>query len=90
MTRIHILLDEPEKERFRKRAQQEGKSLAAWLRDAARARLVAESSQNNLESLEDLQAFFAGCDEWEKGQEPDWNQHRKVIERSVRSGAIDT
>jgi hypothetical protein len=87
MTRIHILLDKAERERFRRQAQREGKSLAAWLRDAARERLAAGERQPRLDSLEDLRAFFAACAERETGREPDWEEHRRAIEHSARSGA---
>jgi len=34
-----------------------------------------------------LEAFFTACDERESGEEPDWEAHREVIERSIRSGS---
>ncbi len=39
MTRIQVLLDEAEREEFRRQAEREGVSLSAWLRRAARERL---------------------------------------------------
>jgi hypothetical protein len=41
-------------------------------------------------SLEELKAFFAASDAREQGREPDWEDHLKVIEASMRSGATDT
>jgi hypothetical protein len=87
MNRIHILLDKAEKERFRRQAALEGKSLGAWLRDAARERLAAAESRTRLDSIEELRAFFEACTAREQGQEPDWEAHRSVIEGSLRSGA---
>lgn len=88
--RIHIILDEAEKERFRRQAEREGKSLAAWLREAARERFAASREDVELRTLEELRAFFDACDRRETGPEPDWEEHRKVIERSRGSGATDT
>jgi hypothetical protein len=89
MSRIHIPIDEAEHQRFRRQAEREGKSLAAWLRDAARERLAAAERRPRMDSLEELRAFFAGCAARERGREPDWDEHRRVIEQSVRSGAAD-
>ena len=87
-TRLHLVLDEEEKERFRRRAEQEGVSLSEWLRDAARDRL-AGTEPHLLDTIERLRAFFAACDARESGAEPDWEEHRAVIERSRGSGAAD-
>lgn len=89
MARIHIVLDENEKARFRSQAEREGKTLSAWLRDAAREKL-AEQGPGRLETMEELRRFFSECDRRETGTEPDWEQHVRVIERSRRSGAADS
>ena len=85
MTRIHIVVDEEEKERFRCCAEGEGKTLSEWLREAAREKLRQEGPLR-LDSLEELRAFFASCDARERRDEPDWEEHRRVIEASTRSG----
>jgi hypothetical protein len=90
MARIHVVLDDDDRERFRHQAEREGKSLGAWLRDAARDRLAAAQRAARLDTVEDLRAFFARCDERERQPEPDWSEHRRVIERSIRSGSSDT
>lgn len=87
--RIHVVLDPAEKERFRAAAEREGKTLSAWLRDVAQDRLRARSGRG-LDTADELGAFFRHCDEREVGREPDWESHRRVIERSVASGATDT
>ena len=84
-SRIHIVVDEEDKERFRRQAEREGKSLSAWLREAARARL-SERRASALDTAEELRAFFEACDDREAVPEPDWEEHRRVVERSVRSG----
>lgn len=88
-SRIHIVVDEAEKERFRRQAAREGRSLSAWLREAARERL-SRREQPALDEVEELRAFFEACDERETAPEPDWEEHRRVIDRSVGSGAADS
>ncbi|MFQ6046283.1 MAG: hypothetical protein ACE5PT_07990 [Gemmatimonadales bacterium] len=90
MTRIHLLLDEAEKERYRRQAEREGKSLAAWLREAAREKLSAAERQPRIETGAELRAFFEACDARELRKEPDWEEHRRVIEHSIRSGLSPT
>lgn len=88
MARIHIVVDEEEKERFRCCAEGEGKTLSEWLREAAREKLRQEGPLR-LDSLEELRAFFASCDARERRDEPDWEEHRRVIEGSARSGVAE-
>lgn len=88
-TRIHVVIDEVEKERFQREAAREGKSLSAWLREAARARM-ARREPAELDTVEDLREFFETCDARETEPEPDWEDHRRMIERSARSGAAGT
>jgi hypothetical protein len=85
-SRIHIVLDEAEKARYRRQAQREGKSLGAWLRAAAEDRLRASLQPRPLRTRAELERFFVECDEREPAPEPDWADHRAVIERSRRDG----
>ncbi|MGH7543523.1 MAG: hypothetical protein ACREK7_06240 [Gemmatimonadota bacterium] len=91
-SRIHIVVDDVEKERFRQRAEREGKSLSSWLRDAARDKMEIEPDRVELDTQEKLMAFFAECDARQEGEgrESDWKDHLRVIEASIRSGATDT
>ena len=88
--RIHIVVDRAEKERFRRLAAREGKTLSEWLRDAARERVAAAREAGALETTSGLRSFFAECDARERGQEPDWQVHREVIERSIGEGTAGT
>lgn len=90
MTRLHIVLDDAEKERFRRQAAREGKSLGAWLREAARERLAKTTVRRRLDTHAELRAFWAEIDARETEPEPDWEEHRRVIEESMASGATDT
>lgn len=88
-TRIHILLREADKARYRHQAEREGKSLGAWLREAAEEKL--ESGQTRrFGSAEELSDFFASRDGTERAPEPDWEEHRRVIERSRIDGTEPT
>lgn len=78
-TRIHIVVDEAEKERFRREASRRGLSLSAWIREAAREKL-AEGRGARLDSLQALGEFFRECDRRASGAEPDWERHEGRIE----------
>ncbi|MDT8368701.1 MAG: hypothetical protein RQ745_05810 [Longimicrobiales bacterium] len=82
-TRIHILVREADKARYGDQAEREGKSLGAWLREAAEEKLAAVESRR-FKTVEELRAFFGACDEGDAGREPEWAEHRSVIERSRR------
>ncbi|MGI8876024.1 MAG: plasmid mobilization protein [Egibacteraceae bacterium] len=87
--RIHIVVDEREREAFRARAATEGRSLSEWLREAARERLRT-TGPDELRNRSDLASFFAECDLREQGREPDWDEHVEVIEASRRAGLPPT
>lgn len=78
-TRIHIVVKEAEKERFRREAARQGTSLSAWLREAAREHM-ADREGAALDSLEALGEFFDACDQRESGVEPDWDRYRRAME----------
>lgn len=92
LVRFHILLDESEKEEFRRLAEREGKSLGEWIREAARERAAAAAAHERVDSVDALRAFFRACDEraGEVGQEPDWEVHKETIEASKRGGMSAT
>jgi len=84
--RIQLVLDAAEKERFRARAREEGKTLSQWLRDVARQALLRGEGSAEIRTVEDLQAFFQRCDDREAGTEPDWEAHRRQIDESRSHG----
>jgi hypothetical protein len=88
--RVQVILDEEERELFREAAAREGIPLSAWLREAGRERLGAQERLRQVNTVKELRAFFAACDKREKGVEPDWEEHRSVIEHSIRSGQAGT
>ncbi len=87
-TRIHLVLAEEEKARLEGAARREGMTLSAWIREAAREKLM-DSGPSSLASASELTSFFADCDQREMGRESDWDAHREVIEASKRAGAPD-
>ena len=90
MVRVQVLMEEEERERFRQLAQRSGLSLSAWLRRAGLEASARTDTDEALDSKESLREFFAACDARETGTEPEWEEHRQVIERSTRSGGTDS
>jgi hypothetical protein len=83
--RVHLILDPGEHAAFRARAADEGKTLSEWLREAARERLQ-RTRPAHIDSVDDLDRFFAERDAAESGEEPDWDQHVEVMHRSRSHG----
>lgn len=88
--RIQVIVDEHEREAFRQSAAREGLSLSAWLRKAGQEKLARIQRESKIRSARDLREFFTECDERENGSEPDWAEHKAVIEGSIRSGGSET
>jgi hypothetical protein len=86
--RLHLVVREDEKERFRASADRAGLSLSEWVREATREKLARESRGKRLDTVEDLRSFFDECDARHRGEgpEPHWEHHKKVIEASIGSG----
>jgi len=87
--RIHLVVREDEKERYRRSAEKAGLSLSEWLRAAAREKIASEAGARSIETPEELERFFAECDARHEGEppEPDWEDHERAIEASIRSGS---
>ena len=84
--RIQVILEEEEAARFRSQALRESKSLSAWLRDAGRKMLEISSDKQPLTDPEALKKFFRKCDRREKGEEPDWAEHKRLIQEGYQKG----
>lgn len=90
MARVQLLMPEDDHSRFVHQARNEGMTLSAWLRLAARERLARQSQAAGFRSVADVDAFFAKCDARQRpGVEPDWEEHLAVIDRSRRRGWPD-
>jgi CRISPR/Cas system CSM-associated protein Csm2 small subunit len=90
IVRVQVLIEENEREAFRQVAEQEGKSLSGWMRESALDRLEATKTAGKITSTADLRRFFKACDLREKGREPDWEEHLKVMEESRKTGRSGT
>lgn len=89
--RVQVVLDERERAAFRRQARLEGLSLSAWLREAGRERLSEQERMPRFADRESLTAFFERCDRHAgEGKEPDWAEHRQVIEASRGEGLPPT
>lgn len=86
--RIHLVVREEEKERYRATAERAGLSLSEWLREAAREKLGRDSRGTRLDTVANLRSFFAECDARHQGEGPesDWEEHKRVIQAGQRSG----
>lgn len=85
--RVQVILDERERAAFRRQARRDGQSLSAWLREAGYERLRAREQAPKFGDRQSLAEFFARCDHHAgEGTEPDWAEHRRVIEQSRREG----
>jgi len=83
MSRIHVIVNEAEKVRYQSQAAREGKSLGAWLREAA-AEKIARSAPRRFASVEEFDDFVAGCQARSAAdggleREPDWEETKKLI-----------
>lgn len=92
MVRIQLDIPENEREQFAKQAELEGMALDAWLIAAARQRVKTPrpDKEARFESLEELQAFWKWCDaQNDLDREPDWEEHLRNIDESIRERLPD-
>lgn len=84
--RVQVILKEDEAARFRSQAMKESKSLSAWLRDAGKKMLETDQQRQPLTDQSALKSFFRKCSEREKGTEPDWEEHKRLLLEGMRVG----
>ena len=91
MARVQLIIPDTDRALFVDQARREGKSLSAWLRASAHARLEDRQRVRRFESPEDVQEFFRECEAMEGPEaEPDWSTHLQVIKESRASGTAGT
>jgi len=88
--RVQVILSDEEVALLKRQAAVEDLSLSAWLRKAATERLARVNEKKRIQSLNELREFFKGCDAREQGQEPDWEEHRRLISESIARGLSQT
>ncbi len=82
MARVQLVLPDEDRDRFVHAARREGVSLSEWLRSAARER-IERQTRHRFANPHEVDEFFAACDRAEgTGNEPDWDTHLAVIEKS--------
>lgn len=84
--KIQVILDEEEAARFKAQAGKESKSLSSWLRDAGKTVLQMSAKKKPLNTAAELKKFFQESNRREKGEEPDWEDQKKLILESYQSG----
>ena len=91
MARVQLVMADDERDRFVQQARQEGMSLSAWLREAARERFEKRQMVKQFQSPEEVEEFFRSCVALEGPEtEPDWDEHLRVISESRRRGVAGT
>ena len=91
MARVQLIIPDEDRDEFVAEARRDGISLSEWLRLAARERAERRRNEGRFHSLHDLEAFFDECDAAAgNGDEPDWEEHLRVAEKSRSSGWPDT
>ncbi|MCY3691811.1 MAG: hypothetical protein OXI54_13405 [Chloroflexota bacterium] len=91
MVRIELEIPEDERERFARQAEREGKTLDAWLISVARQHSAPKPKEGKpFQSREEIWAYFhqiSGQDGPER--EPDWEEHLRNMDESIRQGLPD-
>jgi len=89
MATIQLTVPDDERAHFAEQARRAGKSLDAWLLDAARqhAGNLDAHTDRRFKSQEELQNFFQKCETLPGPErEPDWEEHLQNIDESRRQG----
>lgn len=86
MARIHFIVKEAAKIRYRDQARREGKSLGEWMREAADDKLA--SARPRKFTVEELREFNARCDARRPpgARELDWPEIKRIIADSKIAG----
>ncbi|MDE2973427.1 MAG: hypothetical protein OXU64_01720 [Gemmatimonadota bacterium] len=89
MSRIHFVVKEAAKVRYREQARREGKSLGEWMREAADEKLA--SARPRRFTVDELREFNAKCDARRPpgAREMDWEEMKRIIAKSRIAGLGD-
>ena len=91
MARVQLVMADDDRDRFVHQARQEGMSLSAWLRAAARERLEKRKIVKLFQSPEEVEEFFESCAALAGPEtEPDWDEHLRVMSESRGRGVAGT
>lgn len=92
MVKIHLEISEEDRERFARQAEREGKTLDAWLVSVARQHspMPPAKEYDRFKSVEELRALFRDINARSgPGPEPDWEEHLRNMDESIREGLPD-
>ena len=92
MVKIQLEISEEDREDFARQARMEGMLLDAWLVKVARQRVETPRPDKpaRFKSLEELRAFWKWCDAQNNlEREPDWEEHLRNMDESIREGLPD-
>lgn len=89
MSRIHFVVKEAAKVRYREQARREGKSLGEWMREAADEKLALARPRRF--TVDELREFNAKCDARRPpgAREMDWEEMKRIIAKSRIAGLGD-
>lgn len=83
MARVQLIIPDEDRDQFVYQARLEGMTLSAWLRAAAKERLMQRERLKPFSSSEEVRDFFLAFDESESGvREPDWEEHMETLRES--------
>ena len=92
MARVQLVIPDEDRARFVQQAKKEGLSFSAWLRAAAQDRLAKQQDRRPFQSVEELEDFYKRIDARHEaeglGPEPDWEEHKRVI-NTPRKSTLD-
>ena len=89
MARVQLVMPDGDRLLFMEEARKEGMSLSAWLRAAGRQRMEAQRKTGRFRSVEEFDAFIRQVHAIHgpnPGPEPDWEEHKQVINASRTRG----
>ena len=93
MPTIQLVVSEEDHRRFTYQAGHDGKRLEDWLIFLARQRVVEPAPDGEIktfQSREELNEFWKWCDSLrDLEREPDWEEHLRNIDASMRDGLPD-
>ena len=92
MARVQLIIPDEDRAKFVQQAKKEGLSFSAWLRAAAQDRLREGRRRGRITTVEELDEIFRRIDARHEaeglGPEPDWEEHKRVI-NTPRKSVLD-
>ena len=91
MARVQLVLSDGDRDRYVSQAKREGKTLSAWLREAAQEKIDKGDEHRPFASVQELEEFFRVSDaEAGPERELDWEEYKQIINESRSRGDSNT